>query len=146
MNSVVLLGRITADPEVKSTQTGISVCRFSVAVDRSRTDANGQRQADFINCVAWRGQADFLGKYFKKGSPICLAGSIQTGKYQDRNGNTRTSFDVVVNDIRFVPGSKSGESRQSAYQAPGPEPVVYASGNNDDFIDVSMDDVEDLPF
>ncbi|MFQ8953395.1 MAG: single-stranded DNA-binding protein [Oscillospiraceae bacterium] len=93
-NIVVLTGRLTADPELKTTQSGLSVTSFSIAVDR-RFGSGEERQTDFINIVAWRQQAEFVAKYFKKGNLIGIEGSIQTRKYTDKNGNNRTAFEVV---------------------------------------------------
>jgi single-strand DNA-binding protein len=85
MNKVILMGRLTADPELRQTQSGISSCRFTVAINRSFVDKNsGQRQADFITCVAWRQTAEFVSRYFRKGSMICVEGSLRTGSYQDK--------------------------------------------------------------
>ena len=97
-NIVVLTGRLTADPELKTTQSGLSVTSFSIAVDR-RFGSGEERQTDFINIVAWRQQAEFVAKYFKKGNLIGIEGSIQTRKYTDKNGNNRTAFEVVANNI-----------------------------------------------
>ena len=103
MNVVMLLGRLTADPQLRQTQQGRSVASFSIAIDRNFTAQDGSRQTDFINCVAWRQSAEFVSKYFKKGDPIAVSGSIQTGQYQDKNGEKRTSTEVLVNQISFVP-------------------------------------------
>ena len=86
MNKVILVGRLTADPELRQTQSGISSCRFTVAIDRRFADKNtGERQADFITCVAWRQTAEFVSRYFNKGKMICVEGSLRNNNYQDRN-------------------------------------------------------------
>lgn len=103
-NLVVLTGRITADVELKTTPNGVSVCTFSIAVDRGYGE---NKQTDFINIVAWRQTAEFVAKYFSKGSMIGIEGSIQTRKYQDKNGNTRTAFEVVANNVQFIEGKKT---------------------------------------
>ena len=94
INRVVLVGRITRDPETQQTNTGIPYVRFSLAVNRPFKDQNGERQADFINCVAWRAQAEFLQKFVKTGNQLAVEGRIQTNSYVDANGNNRQAFDI----------------------------------------------------
>lgn len=101
MNNVVLIGRLTADPEYKQTPSGVSVTSFSIAVDRNYIDKDGNRQTDFINIAAWRNTADFICRYFSKGRMIAIEGSIQTRKYEDKNGNKRTAFEVVAERVSF---------------------------------------------
>ena len=102
MNKVILIGRLTKDPEVKNTASQVTVCRFTLAVDRKFKDQNGQRQADFISCVAWRQTANFISSYFHKGSRIAVVGSIQTRSYEDQSGQKRYVTDVVVDEAEFV--------------------------------------------
>ncbi len=142
-NLVVLTGRLTADPELKTTPSGISVTRFSVAVQRSQKNADGEYGTDFINVVAWRQKAEFVSKYFSKGSMIGIEGSIQTGKYTDKNGNSRTSFDVVANNVQFVE-SKRDSSSAVAVDNNSNESFSNATANDFTEIGGSMDD--DLPF
>ena len=104
INSVVIMGRLTADPELKTTNSGLSVTRFTVAVDR-QYQKDKEKKADFINVVAWRQTAEFVSRYFSKGSMIAVQGSIQTDKYKDKSGNSRTSFQVVADKVSFC-GSK----------------------------------------
>lgn len=125
INSAVIMGRLTATPEIKKTQTGIEVTSFTVAVQRSFADANGEKQTDFINVVAWRKTAEFVCKYFQKGQMIALQGSIQTRKYEDKDGNKRTAVEIVANDISFC-----GEKKESSNA----------------FADANDDKLEDLPF
>lgn len=101
MNNVSLIGRLTADPELKNTQSGISTVRFSIAVNRAYTKQGEERQADFINIVAWRQTAEFICKYFGKGQRIALTGRIQTGSYTDRDGKKRYTYDVVADNVEF---------------------------------------------
>lgn len=146
INSVVLMGRLTADPELRTTQSGISMCRFSVAVDR-RVAAGTEKKADFINCTAWRQQADFISKYFHKGQMIAIEGSIQTGSYTDKQGNKRTSFDVIVDRASFC-GSKNegGNAPQGGYQQqPQSQSNSYRNSEPDDFADIAPTE-DDLPF
>ena len=102
MNKVILIGRLTKDPEVRNTSSQATVCRFTLAVDRKFKDQNGQRQADFISCVAWRQTANFISTYFHKGSKIAIVGNIQTRSYDDQNGQKRYVTDVVVDEAEFV--------------------------------------------
>lgn len=118
MNKVILVGRLTADPELRQTQSGISSCRFTVAVDRRFADKNtGERQADFITCVAWRQTAEFVSRYFNKGKMICVEGSLRNNNYQDRNHPdvTHYTMDVFVDNVEFV-GGKGESGGNSGYQ------------------------------
>ena len=139
-NLVVLTGRLTADPELKTTQSGISVTSFSVAVNRPYRTGEGQ-QTDFMNVVAWRKTAEFIAKYFKKGNMIGIEGSIQTRKYTDKNGNNRTAFEVVVNNAQFVESK-----RDSAASQGGEQPASFSNAGADDFSDLSDVSDDDLPF
>ena len=116
MNVVAIMGRLVADPELRTTTQGNSVCSFRIACDRSYVQQGQERQADFIDIVAWRQQADFVSKYFHKGSMIAVEGSLQTRNYQDKNGNNRTAVEVVANNISFA-----GAKRQDAQSAPSYE-------------------------
>lgn len=110
MNNVSLMGRLCADPELKHTQSQISVTSFNLAVDRSYTPKGQEKQTDFITIVAWRQTAEFICKYFKKGAMIALQGSIQTRPYEDKNGNKRTAFEVLADRVFFT-GEKREENR-----------------------------------
>ncbi|MBR5306858.1 MAG: single-stranded DNA-binding protein [Oscillospiraceae bacterium] len=126
MNVVCLMGRLTADVEVRQTPNGISVCQFSIAVDRY---SNGERKADFITCVAWRQNAENIGRFFGKGDMIAINGSIQTRQYQDRDtGKNRTAFEVLVDRFHFA-GSKSNGGNQQPAPAPV-QPQAPAQTNN----------------
>ncbi len=119
MNKVIIMGRLTADPDLRSTQSGISSCRFTVAVNRNFVDKNtGERHADFITCVAWRQTAEFVNRYFKKGNMICVEGTLRNNNYQDRKypDVTHYTMDVMVDNVEFT-GSKS-ESGNGNYSAP----------------------------
>nr|WP_307757360.1 single-stranded DNA-binding protein [uncultured Christensenella sp.] len=106
MNKAILVGNLTRDPEQRTTSSGIAVTSFTVAVRRRYKDADGNYQADFINCVAWRSTAEFVAKYFTKGSRIGVAGTIQTRTYNDQNGNKRYVTEVVADEVEFA-GSKT---------------------------------------
>ena len=137
-NLVVLTGRLTADPELKTTPSGVSVTSFSIAVNRNYKQGEEQK-TDFINIVAWRSTAEFICRYFKKGTLIGIEGSIQTRKYQDNNGNNRYVFEVVANNVQFVESKREQNNNQ-------PDPLVGLAEtlNNADFTEVDPDD--DLPF
>lgn len=113
LNICALMGRLTAAPELRTTQSGISVTSFRVAVERNMTDSSGSRQTDFIDIVAWRGTAEFVCKYFTKGQMIAINGTIQTRSYEDKQGNKRTAVEVVAENVNFC-GSKNEGSAHSA--------------------------------
>ena len=147
LNVVAIQGRLTHDPELKTTPNGVNVCSFRIAVDRSFTRQGEERKADFIDIVAWRQQAEFVSKYFQKGSLIAIEGSLQTRQYQDKNGNNRTATEVLAAEVGFC-GSKSAEKpatasyekqtannvreANAAHSAPQ-QPQKYAQGSVDDF-------------
>lgn len=163
MNKVILIGRLTKDPDVKMTSNQTAYCNFTVAVDRRFKDNNGQKQADFINCVAWRQTATFIGNYFHKGSRIAVTGSIQTRSYDDNNGQKRYVTEVVVDEVEFVDSASSNASNrngstgtgytqasrnninaQPSVQVPEP-PKAPIAPENDNFFGDGDDDVS-LPF
>ena len=117
-NKVILGGRLTAEPELKTTPNGIMVTTFSLAVNRKHTKDQEQQQADFINCVAWRGTAEFISKYFQKGSSICVTGEIQTRSWSDQDGNKRYATDVVVDEAYFVDSKGNSTGEQPTYTEP----------------------------
>lgn len=139
INNVVLMGRLTADPELKTTPNGTSVTSFSLAVERNYAPKGQERETDFINVVAWRQTADFICRYFSKGSMIAIEGSIQTRKYQDKKGNNRVSVEVVANQVSFC-GSKNEGTNTRQQEAANPLDV----DTDGDFEDLPDDD--DLPF
>lgn len=102
LNVVALMGRLVADPQLRQTTTGKNVASFRVAVDRGRKDANGQNQADFFDIVAWGKSAEFVSRYFQKGSLIAVEGRLQSRNYQDKSGNNRNAVEVVVNNVSFA--------------------------------------------
>ena len=118
MNNATLIGRLTADPELKRTQSGTAMVRFSIAVDRAYTKQGEERQADFISCVAWDKKAEFICKYFSKGQKIALTGSIRTGSYTDKDGNKRSTFDVWTDSVEFCESRKGGTSTEAHTQEP----------------------------
>ena len=150
LNKVVLAGRITADPELKQTPSGVSVLSFTIAVNRSyvaKGSEQGERQADFINVVAWRGTAEFISKYFRKGSAICVTGSIQTRSWQDQQGQKRYVTEVVADEAAFVESRADAGNNQGAYgsDAYGAAPSFSSNvGSAPNFEEHNTDD--DLPF
>ncbi len=152
LNKVILAGRLTADPELKQTTSGISVTSFSVAVNRRFAKQGDAAQADFINCVAWRQQAELITKYFRKGSSICIVGNIQTRSWNDQQGVKRYVTEVIVDEVNFVDSKSERESSASSFipdaMTPPPEMHTpsYASAQTEtaNFEEVADDD--DLPF
>ena len=147
INRVVLVGRITRDPETQQTSAGIPYVRFTVAVNRPFKDQNGERPADFINCIAWRAQAEFLQKFVKKGNQLAVEGRIQTNSYTDANGNNHQAFDILVESVsNLEPASKNdGYQPQPPFGngfQPVSQPVSQPETNHQEF-EVSDDD---LPF
>ncbi len=141
MNKVILLGRLTRDPELRTTPSGVSVCSFSVAVNR-RFAREGQQTADFINCVAWRQTAEFISKYFTKGRMIGVVGSLTTGRYE-KDGQTHYTTDVTVDEAYFA-DSKNSSSASSESSSANTDNNTASFGINDDFMPTPADD--DLPF
>lgn len=139
INMVALMGRLTFEPEVRTTPSGVSVMHFQIACDRSYQRSGQDRQADFIDCVAWRQTAEFIGRYFHKGSMIAVEGTLQTSSYTDKNGNQRKQVEVLANNVSFC-GSKSETSGAAGSQASS----NYSSVDNSDFDEIPDDD--DLPF
>jgi single-strand DNA-binding protein len=107
INRVVLIGRLTRDPELRYTTTGVAVCRFNVAVNRNYLNQHGEREADFINIVSWRGLAENCANYLRKGSLVGIDGRLQTGKYENKEGRIVYTTDVVAEDVRFLEPKKS---------------------------------------
>lgn len=112
-NVSVLMGRLTKDPELRTTENGYSVCRFSIAVDRNYKK-DGEYETDFINLVAWRSTAEFVAKYFKKGDMISIVGKIQTRNYEDRNGHKQTAFEVVIDEASFCGNKQYSQEEKTA--------------------------------
>ena len=143
LNCAVIMGRLTADPELRQTPSGVSVTRFTVAVDRGYVKAGEEREADFINVVAWRQTAEFVSRYFQKGSMIAVQGSIQTGSYE-KDGVKRYTVEISADNVSFC-GSKSetGTSGAPSTTASTAAPS-FSNGGLDDF--AAMADDDDLPF
>lgn len=141
MQQFVCIGNLTRDPELSQAGSGIDLCRFGIAVNRGYTNADGKREVDFFNVVAWRGLAKNCAKYLRKGSKVGLSGTIQNREYTDKNGDKRSATEIVLEDIEFImygTGAGRGESEEP------PKPTSRKKGQ------MSMDDLkptdEDLPF
>lgn len=114
LNRVILMGRLVADPELKTTNSGVSVCSFRIAVDRSYVKNGEQRQADFFDIVAWRSSAEFVCRHFAKGSLIAVDGQLQTRQYQTKDGSNRSAVEVVADNISFT-GERKEQKQESGY-------------------------------
>ena len=157
MNKVFLIGRLTKDPELRTTPTGRNVCQFSVAVSRNFTNANGEREADFINCVVWDKQAENLVKYQKKGNQIAVEGRIQTRNYDDKDGKKVYVTEILASNISFLDSKGTGATGNTSFNNLPEPPMVDTSSNNMETVSVEKDPFEafgdsieisdnDLPF
>lgn len=135
MNKVILIGNLTRDPELSTTASGVNYCRFSLAIQRRFPNAEGEREADFINIVVWRGQAENCHKYLKKGSKACVVGNLQTRSYDGQDGTKKYAFEVVAEEVEFL-GSRTNEFGSDA-------PATTASGDEGDLQPI---DDDNLPF
>ncbi len=149
MNKVILIGRLTRDPEVRYTQGAepMAIAKYSLAVDR-RFKRDGQPDVDFINCVAFRRNGEFAEKFLKKGMKIAVTGSIQTGSYTDKDGNKRYTTDIVVDEHEFTESRRAYEERVgSESSAPAPNNTAAPSATKSDgFVAIDNFDDDDLPF
>lgn len=137
MNKVVLIGRLTKEPEIKYTQSGVAVSSFVLAVDRDYKDDNGNNPTDFISCVAWRNQAEFIGNYIKKGYMVAISGSIQVRAFQTDKGENRVITEVIVDQVKNLTPKQDNQPQTK----PNPKSSVKVNGQGVDF---EKDD--DLPF
>lgn len=146
LNKVILGGRITCDLELKSTASGISVCTFTIAVDRKTSSANGDKLVDFFTCVTWRQTAEFVCKYFRKGSSICIVGNIQTRSYSDRTDQKRVATEIIVDEALFVDSKKDNASTVAQTQMCRTDyiPDAYKPKESPAMSEIDSDD--DLPF
>ena len=140
MNKVFLIGNLTRDPELTETPSGVPVCHFAIAVSRNYSSQDGERQTDFFNCTAWRGMAETIARYTKKGKKVSVVGSIQMRNYEDNQGVKRTAVDVIVQDCEFLSPKDDDDSFDNVSDSPRQatqkrKPVLQA-----------MDDDNDIPF
>jgi single-strand DNA-binding protein len=153
LNSIIIMGRLTRDPELRRTGAGTSVANFCVAVDRDFSSGDGEKKTDFINCVAWRQIADFVTKYFNKGSMIAVDGRLEMRDWTDNDGNKRISAEVNADRVYFAGSKKSEDSGTSAATAPSgysdsgfvPPPYPGKSTATPNFVELDDDDAQ-LPF
>ena len=142
LNVIALMGRLVADPELRHTPNGIATCTFRIAVDRNFVRAGEERKADFIDIVAWRQSAEFVCKYFHKGNMIAVNGSLQTRNYEDKNGNKRTAYEVVADNVHFAESKASVGAGKTSF-TPAAGNVDIKDGQEDFTV---IDSEEDLPF
>lgn len=133
MNKVILIGNITRDPELSETNSGVAVCRFSIAVNRRRASADAEQQTDFFNVTAWRGLAETVARFCKKGNKIAVTGQIQIRAYEGNDGVKRTSVDIIADDVEFLSQKQNDEARTA--EEPKRKPALEA-----------FDDDSDIPF
>lgn len=142
LNSIVVMGRLTRDPELRYTQSQTPVASFTLAVERDFADKQtGERATDFIDCVAWRSSGEFVSKYFQKGSMAVVSGRLQMREWTDRDGNKRTSAEVVVVNIYFGESKRRGDT-----PSPSTPAFNYAAPSGSTFQDLNDEDDGDLPF
>ncbi len=145
LNVAVLMGRLTADPELRYTPGNVPVTTFTLAVGRSYTKAGAERQTDFIDVVAWRSTAEFVTRYFHKGQLIAVNGEIHTRTYQDKQGINRKAFEIIASNVHFAESKRdyAKPAEENHFEAPEPQ-AAYTGGNIEDFEEITSDD--DLPF
>ncbi|HEX3026909.1 MAG TPA: single-stranded DNA-binding protein [Clostridia bacterium] len=147
LNVAVLMGRLTADPELRHTSSDIPVTSFTMAVDRGYVKAGAERQTDFIDIVCWRGTAEFVSRYFHKGMMVAVEGSIQTRSYTDSQNIKRKAFEIVANNVHFAEPRRDSNPSQAAPSydhSQNNQAAAISSGDNGDFVEIDGDD--DLPF
>ena len=152
LNHITIMGRLTRDPELRTTQAGVSVVSFTVACDRDFGGRDGgERQTDFIDCVAWRSTGEFVSKYFHKGSMIVVSGRLQSRKWQDREGNNRTSWEINADNVYFGESRRDSDSNRDSYSTYSGSAHGYDSGKSsapapsNTFVELDDGDGE-LPF
>ncbi len=134
LNHITIMGRVTRDPGLRSTQSGVSVASFTVAVDRDFGGRDGgEKQTDFIDCVAWRQTGEFVSKYFRKGSMIVVSGRLQSRKWQDRDGNNRTNWEVNADNVYFGESRRDSDSGRDSYSGNAYSNNSYGGGYNNSY-------------
>lgn len=151
MNKVFLIGNLTKDPEMRSTQSGVAVCNFTIAVNRRFKKENGEQETDFLNVVAWRQLAELCAKYLAKGRKVAVTGNIQTLTYEAKDGSKRTTWDIVADEVEFLTPQNQQRSTQSepgAYTTAASKDsgTAYAPQPHNDFGGFTQVDDEELPF
>lgn len=143
MNKVILIGNLTRDPELTETSGGVKICRFSIAVNRNYAGADGERKTDFFNCVAWRGLGETVARFTKKGTKVCVSGSIELRNYEDSQGVKRTGVDIVAQDVEFLM-PRQGGGDDFGYDAPAQSNSGSSRGAKPQL--QPFDDDGDIPF
>lgn len=145
LNQIVIMGRLTEAPELKTTNSGVSVCKVNLAVERNHKSGE-EKQTDFFTVIAWRGTAEFMCNYMDKGQLIAVQGSMESRKWQDKDGNNRTAWEVVASNVYFAEGKKKQEepAEENPYQKYKEKAIDIISGNTEEFTPISPN--EDLPF
>ncbi len=141
MNKVYLIGNLTRDPEISETGSGLTLCRFAIAVNRNYSSSDGERQTDFFNITVWRALAENCGKYLKKGSKVAVVGSLQNRSYEDKDGNKRSVTDIVASEVEFLSSKSSGDAMDDE---PAPRRSSASSSRKPE-LEVMTDD-DTLPF
>ena len=141
MNKVFLIGNLTRDPELTETPSGVAVCHFAIAVNRGYSSQDGERQTDFFNCTAWRGQAETIARFTKKGNKVAVSGSIQLRNYEDNQGVKRTAVDIVVQDVEFLTPKNS-----DGFDEFPDSPRSAAPAKKKPALQAMDDDDSDIPF
>ena len=131
MNKVILIGNLTRDPELSETPSGVAVCKFSLAVSRDYTNAEGNRDTDFFNITVWRGRAENCGKYLKKGNKVAIVGSLQTRSYEDKDGIKRNVTDIIASEVEFLtPKQQANQDEESVVSMTRQRPQLEAIDDN----------------
>lgn len=131
MNKVILIGNLTRDPELSETPSGVAVCKFSLAVSRDYTNAEGNRDTDFFNITVWRGRAENCGKYLKKGNKVAIVGSLQTRSYEDKDGIKRNVTDIIASEVEFLtPKQQANQDEESVVSVTRQRPQLEAIDDN----------------
>ena len=146
MNKCIFIGNLTRDPEFQTTGSGVSLCRFSIAVNRNYSNSNGEREADFINIVTWRGLAENCNKYLSKGRKVCVVGQLQTRTYDDKDGNKRYATEIVSEDVEFINVGGGNPGGEGAERSGGYTPRQSAPEKTRKVSELEPVDTDDLPF
>lgn len=146
MNKCIFIGNLTRDPEFQTTGSGVSLCRFSIAVNRNYSNSNGEREADFINIVTWRGLAENCNKYLTKGRKVCVVGQLQTRTYDDKDGNKRYATEIVAEDVEFINAGGGNNGGDGAERSGGYAPRQSAPERTKKVSELEPVDTDDLPF
>ncbi len=141
MNKVFLIGNLTRDPELRETPSGVSMCRFAIAVQRPYSSQDGERQTDFFECTAWRGLGETISRFTKKGNKVAVSGSIQLRNYEDNTGAKRTAVDIIVQDCEFLTPKSANDSFDDVSEAPR-----ASSTRKKATLEKIDDDDSDIPF